>query len=598
MKTIILVLIILIFASINERAYSLNQTAYSLNTDKETLDKLLQDYYEDNLKLWPVSTANMFGDYRYNDYWPNYLSDDVIKQINDYFTKYNNELTKINRNNLTAADKINYDVLAWECEVGMESMNFKHDFYMPINQMFSQHLFVPQMANGSGVQPFTTVKQYEDWLKRMDDYLDWCKSCITNMRAGMSLGYTLPAILVERVIPQFESFTTGTAEDHEFYAPIKNLPADFGTDDKNRLTGEYKKMITEKLIPTYLSIISFLKDEYLPNARTTAGVSDTPNGKDYYAFCIKLNTTTDMAADEIYSLGEKEVERIKNEMESVKQQAGFNGTLNEFFEHVKNKKELMPYSAPEEVLIGFNEIHDRMKPALNKLFTKEPAMKLEIKRTPAFVESTASPYYVAGSVDGNRPGTFYVPIPDAKKYNIYADEVLFLHEAIPGHHYQGSWQLNDSTLPDIRQIVWYVGMGEGWALYTESLGKELGLYTDIYQYFGMLSLDMLRATRLVIDVGLHVKGWTREQAIEYMKDLVPMSDQVIESSIERYMAVPGQALGYKIGQIKILELRKKAEIELGSKFNIAEFHEQVLSTGSVPLRILETKINNWIETKK
>lgn len=311
-----------------------------------------------------------------------------------------------------------------------------------------------------------------------------------------------------------------------------------------------------------------------------------------------MNTTTDMTADEIYQIGEKEVTRIKSEMEAVKEQAGFNGTLNEFFEFVKNKKELMPYSTPEEVLGRFTEIHERMKPALNKLFTKEPAMKLEIKRTPAFVESTASPYYIPGNIDGSRPGAFYVPIPDAKKYNIYADEVLFLHEAIPGHHYQGGWQQADTTLPDIRQLVWYVGMGEGWALYTESLGKELGLYTDIYQYFGMLSFDMLRATRLVIDVGLHAKGWTREQAINYMKDLVPMSEQVIEASIERYMAVPGQALGYKIGQLKILELRIKAEREIGAEFNIAEFHEQVLSTGSVPLRVLETKINNWVTSQK
>jgi len=568
----------------------------SNGNDKAALDRLLENYYEENLKLFPL-TATSIGDNRFNDSWPNYITQSVMNDIKNFHQKYKDEISKINRDNLPDKDKLNYDVIEWECEMGLEGLKFK-DYLMPVNQINSQHLFLPQMADGSGAQPFVTVKDYDNWLKRFNQYLDWCDSCIVNMRIGMAQGIVLPKILAEKTIPQFEEFTKGPAEQHSFYKPILNMPKEIDEQDKKRLSAEYKNIIENRLIPVYKKMVKFFRDEYVPACRESAGVGDTPLGKEYYAYWVKLNTTTDMTPDEIYEVGQKEVARITGEMEKVKAEVGFTGSLIEFFEYVKNKKELMPFTKPEQVLESFEKLRDKITPELNKLFSREPKVKMEIKRMPAFIESSYPAYYTPGSFDGSRPGTFFVPIPDVTKYNVYSDEVLFVHEGIPGHHYQADWQMNDTNLPAIRQIVWYVGMGEGWALYAEALGKELGLYKDPYQYLGLLSFDMLRATRLVVDVGLHVKGWTHDEAVKYLEERLPFSKDVLESSVERYMGNPGQALGYKIGQLKILELREKAKKELGNKFSIVEFHEQVLSAGCVPLKVLENKINTWIEAEK
>ncbi|MBA4058238.1 MAG: DUF885 domain-containing protein, partial [Marivirga sp.] len=299
-----------------------------------------------------------------------------------------------------------------------------------------------------------------------------------------------------------------------------------------------------------------------------------------------------------FALGKSEVERITKEMEAVKEQVGFKGDLKAFFASLDTKKELTPFTTPEQVIANFNAIHERMKPNLVKLFDKSPKTGFEVRRTEAFREASASAEYNPGSKDGSRPGVFYVPIPDVKKYNTLSDEDLFLHEAIPGHHYQIALQLESTSLPAFRNILGYSAYAEGWGLYAESLGKELGLYTDPYQYFGMLSAEMHRAIRLVVDAGIHTQGWTREQAIQYSKDHEARSEQSIVAEIERYMAIPGQALSYKIGQLKIQELRAKAEKELGDKFNVAQFHNQVLDSGSIPLKILEDKINGWIESVK
>lgn len=282
-------------------------------------------------------------------------------------------------------------------------------------------------------------------------------------------------------------------------------------------------------------------------------------------------------------------------MEKIKEQVGFDGNLKAFFDFVRNNKELMPFSEPQQVIENFNGIHDRMKPQIEKLFDLKPKTPFEVRRTEAFREKSASAEYNPGSLDGTRPGIFYTPIPDVAKYNTYSDESLFLHEAIPGHHYQISLTQENEALPKFRKTLWYSGYGEGWALYSESLGTELGLYTDPYQVFGMLGAEMHRAVRLVVDTGLHAKGWTREEAIKYSLDNEAEPKTSIISEIERYMANPGQALSYKIGQLKIRELREKASKALGDRFNIRQFHNQVLETGCVPLALLEEKIEAWIQ---
>jgi uncharacterized protein (DUF885 family) len=303
-----------------------------------------------------------------------------------------------------------------------------------------------------------------------------------------------------------------------------------------------------------------------------------------------------MTIPEIHELGLKEVARLKAEMEKVKNKVRFKGTIVEFFNYVRNKKELMPFKNPEEVIANFNAIHQKIKPNVDKLFALQPKTPFEVRRVEAFREKTASAEYIQGSADGTRPGIFYVPIPGVAQYNYYGDEDLFLHEAIPGHHFQISLQQENKELPDFRRFNWFGAYGEGWALYTESLGTELGLYEDPYQYFGMLGNEMHRAIRLVVDTGLHSKGWTREQAIQYSLENEAESEASIISEIERYMAIPGQALSYKIGQLKIMELRRKASTEMSEKFDIKIFHQKVLESGVMPLALLETKINDWITT--
>jgi uncharacterized protein (DUF885 family) len=281
-------------------------------------------------------------------------------------------------------------------------------------------------------------------------------------------------------------------------------------------------------------------------------------------------------------------------MEKVKSQVGFEGDLKSFFDYVRNNKELMPFTDPQQVIDNFNAIHEKMKPQLSQLFDLTPKTAFVVKRTEEFREASASAEYSSGSLDGTRPGVFYVPIPDVSAYNTYSDEDLFLHEAIPGHHYQISLQQENTKLHSFRKTLWYSAYGEGWALYAESLGAELGLYDDPYQYFGMLGAEMHRAIRLVVDAGMHTKGWTREEAIQYSLENEAESEASIISEIERYMAGPGQALSYKIGQLKIRQLRAKAEKELGDKFDIKVFHNKVLESGCIPLKLLENKIDQWI----
>ncbi|WP_296144306.1 DUF885 family protein [uncultured Flavobacterium sp.] len=568
------------------------ESAKKENTELKTF---LENYYQERLKLFPME-ATMAGDNRYNNLLPNNLDEQQIAKVKAFFTKYKNELAKFDDKDLSENDKLSKAILTWECDINLERLTF-HDDLMPINQFQGIHLTIGQFASGSSAQPFKTVKDYENWLERLTAFNDWVISAEAKMKEGVSKGYVLPKALTLKVIPQLKDLAKED-KSHLFYAPLNNFPKDFSTEEKKNITENYTKLITEKLVPSLKNLYNYVSTDYLAKSRTTSGISAIPDGKAYYKHLIKSYTTTDLDADEIHELGLKEVARILAEMEKVKTQVGFKGDLKEFFNYVREKKELMPFTEPQQVIDNFNAIHDKMKPNLDKLFDLKPKTPFVVKRTEAFRENSASAEYNQGSVDGTRPGIFYVPIPDVKKYNYYADEDLFLHEAIPGHHYQISLQQENKNLPEFRRTIWFNAYGEGWALYTESLGKELGLYQDPYQYFGMLSAEMHRAIRLVVDTGMHTKGWTREQAIKYSMENEAEPAESIVAEIERYMAIPGQALSYKIGQLKIRELRTKAEKELGSKFSIKEFHNQVLDSGCLPMKILEDKINAWIASKK
>lgn len=559
-------------------------------------DSLLKQYHEDNLKLHPLD-ATFAGDYRYNHLLPNPLSEEFKSKEVAFYENYLKKAQTFNDKELTENQRLSKDILIWECNINLEKRMYNGDL-MPINQFWTLQLVIGQLASGSSAQPFKTVKDYKDWYMRLESYLDWMASAETNMREGIKKGIVLPKALIVKVLPQLEALTTTNLEEHLFYQPIKNLPEDFSETDKTSLTKGYENLLLNKVIPAYRKLHQFMSSEYLNAGRESSGIYDIPKGEAYYQFLIKEYTTTTMSADEIHKIGLQEVERISKEMEKVKEQVGFKGDLKAFFNYVRNNKALMPFNDPQQVIDNFNNIKDKMQPQLNKLFDTKPKTSFEVRRTEAFREASASAEYNPGSLDGTRPGIFYVPIPDVTKYNTFSDESLFLHEAIPGHHYQISLQQENEDLPDFRKTLYYSAFGEGWALYCESLGKELGLYTDPYQYFGMLSAEMHRAIRLVVDTGIHAKKWTRERAIQYSLENEAESEASIIAEIERYMAIPGQALSYKIGQLKILELRDKAQKELGENFKIAEFHNQILESGNMPLSLLEKKINAWIASKK
>lgn len=581
------------------------ETVSTPTPENTEFNQLLKDYNEGKLQLNPVN-ATFAGDNRFNDQFPNTLSDEYQSKSNEFFKNYKNKLNNFKDADLTESQQMSKAVLDWDCDMALAQASYKNDLLMPINQMWTINLTMGQLASGSSAQPFKTVEDYDNWLSRLDKYNTWLQSAKERMQQGIKEGYVLPKSLIKKVIPQFESLTIvkksseGVTDfsEHLFYSPINTLLADFSDADKTRLTEAYSNMLNDKLIPSFKAMHEFLKNEYLAAGRKSSGISDIPNGKAYYQHVIKNYTTTNMTADEIHELGLKEVARILSEMEKVKEQVGFEGNLKEFFDFVRNNKELMPYTEPQQIIDNFNAIHEKMKPQLEKLFGNKPKTPFVVKQTEKFREASASAEYNPGSLDGTRPGVFYTPIPDATKYNIFSDEALFLHEAIPGHHYQISLTQENENLPDFRKTLWYSAYGEGWALYTENLGKELGLYTDPYQYFGMLGMEMHRAIRLVVDTGLHAKGWSREKAIQFSLNNEAESEASITSEIERYMANPGQALSYKIGQLKIRELRAKAKKELGDKFDIKEFHNQVLETGCIPLALLENKINTWVASKK
>ena len=560
---------------------------------RDAFSKFTDQYYEEYLKLHPLE-ATRIADNRYNDRLPISISGEHRVILRSFYQRYRDSLQYFDRSALSVQQQISYDILERDTSLELELMNYP-DHLMPVQQFWGLTLTMPMMGSGQSFQPFSSVKDYDDFLKRIDAFAVWVDTAIVNMRKGLAQGYTYPAVLMEKVLPQAANMVVSDVTKSIFYQPITNLPDSIEAKEKARLNDAYSAAIREKIVPAYRKLHDFLRDEYIPNTRTTAGIADIPRGENIYRLMIRLYTTTELTPDSIFRLGVSEVARIRTEMERVKEQMNFKGDLESFFDHVNDSEQFMPFETDAEVIEAFRAIESRIQPKLETLFNMKPRTPFEIRQTEEFREMSAAAQYNPGAPDGSRPGVFYVPIIDPKQFNVAGMETLFLHEAIPGHHYQISLQQENTNLPRFRKTLYYSAYGEGWALYTESLGRELGLYTEPIQYFGHLGDEMHRAIRLVVDVGLHAKGWTREQAIRYMRDNEPISEQGAVAEIERYMAIPGQALSYKIGQLKIRELRRRAEQQLGVKFNVGLFHDEVLKYGNVPLNLLETRIQAWIE---
>ena len=573
---------------------SCKKTDIALPKSEANIDSIASKYYEGYLKMYPLEATSQ-GDNRYNDQLPNSISSDFISKEIGFYTETQKKLQSLDYEKLSDNEKTVYDVLDYTLKDKIERYAY-HPELIPFNQFEGLPLDFPLLGSAEGNQPFKTTKDYDNFLKRIDAFVIWMKTAENNFREGMKQNVVLPKKLVVKMIPQMrgEEIISENLDKNIFYGPIKKLPTSFSTSEKEKYTKLYQDAIKNKLIPAYKKMGDFLEKEYLPKARNTDGINALPNGKNTYTFLAKSWTTTNKSPEEINKIGLEQVAMLRAEMEKVKTQLGFKGTLEEFLTSLKTDKKAMPYKTPEEVIAAFNGILKKIEPKLPTMFTKFPKTPFEIRRTEKFREASASAEYKQGSADGKRPGIFYTPIPDATKYNVTNGfESLFLHEAIPGHHYQVSLQQENKEIPKFMRFGWFGAYGEGWAHYTETLGPEFGLYTDPYQKMGYLSDQMLRAVRLVVDTGIHTGKMTREEAIKYYLSNISDSEEGATAAIERYMAVPGQALGYKIGSLKILELRAKYQKQLGNKFNLAKFHDELLNQGCLPLSVLERKMELW-----
>ena len=567
-------------------------------TESQKLQALFEDYFERILELNPI-LATSIGDPRYNDRFVVGIAPDVIEQEQKLERDYLARIQTVDRSSLTPQEQLSYDIFKSDRELEIEGFRFPGEL-LPLNQFYSTPNQFAQLGSGNGLQPFKTVKDYDDFLKRLDGLVRWTDQAIVNMRLGMQRGYTLPKVLVEKTLPQLQAHVVAKPGDSLYWGPITNLPADFSAADRERLTAAYRTAIETKVVPTYRKLHDFMRDEYLPKARATHGMDALPDGKDWYAYNVKRVTTTDYTPEQIHQIGLDEVARIHKAMDGVMQQVGFKGTRNEFFKHLNTDPRFF-WTKREDLVAGYEKIKDEVKPQLPKLFEILPKADYEVRAVEPFREKSASGgQYQAASEDGSRPGIFYANAYDLRARPKWAMDALSLHEGSPGHHFQLTIQREQKDLPKFRRFGGYTAYVEGWGLYAESepVGRALGRYVDPYQYFGQLEAELWRAIRLVVDTGLHSKGWTREQVLDYMDANSSAAEARRVSETERYMAIPGQALAYKIGQIKISELRARAEKSLGAKFDVRKFHTAVLADGALPLDVLEAKVDRWIESQR
>ena len=560
------------------------------------LQALFADYWEASLALSPLR-ATFVGDARYNDRLPDVFSAAYREQMKAFNRQWVERLAAVDVDALQGQDRLSVEILRRDLALDIEGERFP-GWQQPLNQFYNMAAMFAQLGSGTNAQPFKTVQDYDNWLKRAGQLPTLFASMQANMRQGMASGVVQPRVLMEKVIPQLDALIKDTPEDTLFWRPIANLPAEMPAAEKERLAAAYRTLIGEQLMPAYRELRRFVAEDYLPATRETVALSALPDGQAWYAYMAKTQTTTDLSPAQIHDIGLAEVARIQGEMREVMAQMGFEGSLQDFFAHMTTAK-AYEYPTEEALLADYNSLRERIDARAPELFSLVPKAGFEIRPVEAFrAASAAGGSYQGPSQDGSRPGIFYVNTHDLPSRKNWDRDALYLHEAVPGHHFQIALQQELTGLPMFRRFGGETAFAEGWGLYAESLGKELGAYETPQQYFGRLQAEIWRAIRLVVDTGLHSKGWTREQVIAYMKANSATTDTEAVSEAERYIAIPGQALAYKIGELKILELRARAEEALGDRFDIKAFHAEVLEDGSLPLSVLEAKLDRFIAARK
>lgn len=562
--------------------------ATSAGRDDSQLVRMVEEYFDASLSLDPFY-APYFGERRLYDQLGNNLSDDFLKArqalIADYLARSDAFMTS----DLSPAREITLAVFRHSLTTEQQLSAFPA-WLLPINQFDSRVLGFWEMASGEGLFPFLTAKDYQAFINRMRQYPAWSDSAVQRLQQGAEQGVVLPKVLVERVIAQLDSQLSLPLEQTLFVAPLKDLVKRVGEADAVAIDADYRAVLNHELLPAMVRMRDYLKSDYLAKARASSGYGELPNGQAWYQALANLHTTTRMPVAEIHQLGLSEVARIHQEMEQVRQQVGFKGELKAFFNHLATDDRFF-YATPEQLIAAYGEAKNRIEVRLGDYFDLRPKADYEVWPVEAYrQQSAAGASYSAPALDGSRPGVFYINTYNLRAQPTWGVTTLSLHEAAPGHHFQVALQQEMSSLPRFQRYYDATAYVEGWALYAEYLGLEMGLFSDPYQLFGKLSDELLRAMRLVVDTGLHAKGWSREQAIAYMLDNSAMAESDVTAEVERYMAIPGQALSYKIGQLKIIELRQQLQRQQGKGFDIKAFHRAVLEDGALPLGVLEQKL--------
>jgi uncharacterized protein (DUF885 family) len=570
-------------------ALIMTSISYSQDANKE-LYSIFDDYENYNIVNDPEG-ATYNGDHRFDDQLSD-LSEEANRKYYDTVRAYYNRLSSVDYKSLTDDNKLNYDLFKRNLSLTLDYEKF-NSYMMPIGQQGGIHIYFPQLVN---TQPVSTYDEYQKYFKRLKGFDKQVNDVIANMKKGMSLGLMPPAFIIEQTLPQMENVMNVDAEKSIFYTTL-NKENKLTEEEKAKVSAELKEIITNNVNTSYKKLFDFVKNEYLPNCRKDAGIWSLPDGKERYQNSVKYFTTLELTADDIHNIGLKEVERIRSEMEKLKGEIGFKGTLDEFNVYLKTDPQFY-YTDKKDLMEGFRTILHRMDTKLPDLFGRLPEAKYDLFEMEEYrAKSAPAAYYYSAPDDRSRPGYFYVNTYNLSARPKYTMTALALHEAVPGHHLQISIAQELKNLPKFRRDMGVTAFVEGWGLYAEHLGYETGMYEDLYQKYGALTFEMWRACRLVVDTGIHEKRWSREQAYEFMHKYTPNSDQDIQSEIDRYISWPGQALAYKIGELKLKDLRKIAEEKLGSKFNVKEFHDKVLENGAIPLPLLEKKINEWIQSK-
>ena len=565
--------------------------AQQANNAAQRLAALAEHYYDEHARFDPIN-ATLAGDNRFDHLLPMTIVPAVRARQFAMLHEVREGLMKIDRSKLAGADLTTFDVLGFEINSALALEPYK-DHLLPMNHMDSVPVTVANFGSGQGSQPIGTVAQYQAYLKRVEALPQWIDAAIANMRVGMKEGIVQPKALMVALLPQVKALADATPVNSDFSAPVRHFPASFSSADKARLTAAYQHAVRSAMLPSLRKLAVFIETEYLPAARTTAGWGGLPDGANWYRAWVRAQTTTDLSPEEIHRIGLAEMARIHAEYARLGQKLGYSGAPAGLPAWLAAQPASRPFKTEAQVLQAYRELNARIMPRLPQLFATMPKAPLEVRPEPELSRATASDHYTLAAADGSRPGIFWAVIPDAAHYGSTTMTSLFLHEGQPGHHFQLSKQ-QELPVPKFRKYGGNNAYIEGWALYAETLGKELGLYDDPNAYAGHLMLDMVRAARLVVDTGLHAKGWTREQTIAFLVEQTGTSEAIARNATERYMAWPGQALGYKIGALKIMELRQRAAAALGPRFSLAQFHDAVLAEGSLPLALLESRINDWI----